>query len=282
MEAPVPVDYVSLTHPENTRSHSAMPMTARAMSVERRRGRHRSARHGPACLVSQLQLVTIELTAEEDSQEIFETPTPAESAGTAARTLSATMSFRCLRCRGADTEKVYYPGWPFESKSGEGDQPRRRKVSRSSLFLNQWLVSRIGEDQSALTSSRFKSYVKHSGPAMTACPISSSGDLYERCPLPTQKNRLGTGSVEMSCTEIKIVDELLDAAVVGSTSPARTTWPSSPGSSGMVSWLVPPSASPSLELRSRSRNVAQTSSEPARVQNRRTFPGSDPAQPCAC
>ena len=53
--------------------------------------------------------------------------------------------FQRLELEGADTKKAYKEDWPFETKFwGKEVSAGRYLVSRCSLFLNQWLVSRTG------------------------------------------------------------------------------------------------------------------------------------------
>lgn len=113
-------------------------------------------------LQTALQLVTIELLASENSQEIFETLNARGTPLTAAD-LVRNFVFQRLEAEGGDTKKAYKEDWPFETKFWSKEvSVGRYLVSRSSLFLNQWLVARTGEEigpQS--TFARFKSYVEH-------------------------------------------------------------------------------------------------------------------------
>lgn len=71
--------------------------------------------------------------------------------------------FQRLTAEGVDAGKAYVEDWPFESEFWEKEVGVGRYfVSRSSLFLNQWLVSRVGEDISPKqTFTRFKHFVEH-------------------------------------------------------------------------------------------------------------------------
>lgn len=108
-----------------------------------------------------LQLVSIELEASENSQKIFETLNARGTPLTAAD-LVRNFVFQCLESEGSDTAKAYRDDWPFETKFWTKDvSVGRNFVSRSSLFLNQWLVARTGEEVSPQsTFNRFKSYVE--------------------------------------------------------------------------------------------------------------------------
>ena len=113
-------------------------------------------------LQADLQLVTIELLSSENSQEIFETLNARGTPLTAAD-LVRNFVFQRLEAEGADTRKAYKEDWPFETKFWTKEvSVGRYFVSRSSLFLNQWLIARTGEEISPQsTFTRFKSYVEH-------------------------------------------------------------------------------------------------------------------------
>lgn len=112
-------------------------------------------------LLDGLQLVSIELEASENSQEIFETLNARGTPLTAAD-LVRNFVFQRLEAEGGDTKKAYREDWPFETKFWMKEvSVGRNFVSRSSLFLNQWLVARTGEEVSPqATFNRFKSYVE--------------------------------------------------------------------------------------------------------------------------
>lgn len=109
-----------------------------------------------------LQLVVIDLRADENSQEIFETLNARGTPLTAAD-LIKNFIFQTLTAEGVDTHKAYHEEWPFESPYWEKEvSVGRYFISRSSLFLNQWLMSRVGEEVSPKqTFARFKHFVEH-------------------------------------------------------------------------------------------------------------------------
>lgn len=115
-------------------------------------------------LTQGLQLVVIDLQAQENSQEIFETLNARGTPLTAAD-LVKNFVFQRLESEGVDTQRAYADDWPFESKFWEAEvSVGRYNVSRSSLFLNQWLISRLGEEISPkATFTRFKYFVDHEG-----------------------------------------------------------------------------------------------------------------------
>ncbi|WP_315073818.1 DUF262 domain-containing protein [uncultured Microbacterium sp.] len=108
-----------------------------------------------------LQLVVIRLTAEEDSQEIFETLNARGTPLTAAD-LIKNFIFQRLKAEGKDTTEAYR-SWPFETKFWESEvSVGRFPTTRSALFLGQWLISRVGKEVSPRsTFARFKFFSEH-------------------------------------------------------------------------------------------------------------------------
>lgn len=107
-----------------------------------------------------LQLVVIDLGADENAQEIFETLN-ARGAQLTAADLIKNFVFQRLLESGADVEDAYERHWrEFESAFWETEvSVGRLRYSRSSIFLNHWLVARTGEEVVAReVFTRFKSY----------------------------------------------------------------------------------------------------------------------------
>lgn len=130
-----------------------------------------------------LQLVAIDLTAQENSQEIFETLNARGTPLTAAD-LIRNFVFQRLDKEGSNTAKAYEKDWPFETKFWE--EPvgvGKQYIGRSSLFLNQWLVARTGDEISpSSTFTRFKHFVEHESTMKMAdlLPlIKKEADTYE-------------------------------------------------------------------------------------------------------
>ncbi|WP_255449932.1 DUF262 domain-containing protein [Skermania sp. ID1734] len=172
MSAEPPVDHADLTHSD---SQIAAAHAYFSMVVEQWLGAPESqeyaikADHLTSVLLDGLQLITIELDAAENSQEIFETLNARGTPLTAAD-LVRNFVFQRLEAEGGDTAKAYREDWPFETKFWNHQvSVGRNYVSRSSLFLNQWLIARTGEEVSPqATFNRFKSYVVlESGRKMT-------------------------------------------------------------------------------------------------------------------
>ena len=165
MSAELPVDHVNLKHSDSLIVQSHQYFTTAVTQWLGEPGDESSAlraEHLANILQSDLQLVTIELQASENSQEIFETLNARGTPLTAAD-LVRNFVFQRLEAEGGDMKKAYREDWPFETKFWTKEVSfGRTYMSRSSLFLNQWLMSRLGEEvglQSTFT--RFKSYVEH-------------------------------------------------------------------------------------------------------------------------
>ena len=166
MEAPIPVEYQKLEHRASriVKAHQyfaqqchawinaegAENVVARAEVIER------SARE-------LLQIVVIDLTANENAQEIFETLN-ARGAVLTAADLIKNFVFQRLLEQNADVEKAYGKYWAqFETAFWEEEiSVGRVRVPRSSVFLNHWLITRTGEEVVAReVFSRFKAYVDY-------------------------------------------------------------------------------------------------------------------------
>lgn len=112
-------------------------------------------------LSSLLQLVVIELQADEDAQEIFETLNARGTPLTPAD-LIKNFVFQRLSASQAEAENVYQLYWAaFETPFWESEVSAGRvSYSRSSLFLNQWLVAQSLRDVAAReVFSQFKRHV---------------------------------------------------------------------------------------------------------------------------
>ena len=94
-----------------------------------------------------LQLVVIDLTADENAQEIFETLN-ARGAHLTAADLIKNFVFQRLMEQGVDVEAAYERHWKeFETGFWETEVSfGRLRYSRSSIFLNHWLIARTGEE----------------------------------------------------------------------------------------------------------------------------------------
>ena len=107
-----------------------------------------------------MQMVVIDLAADENAQEIFETLN-ARGAQLTAADLIKNFIFQRLTESGADVEAAYGQYWKeFETGFWETEiSAGRVRHQRSSMFLNHWLIAKTGEEILAReVFHRFKAY----------------------------------------------------------------------------------------------------------------------------
>lgn len=110
-----------------------------------------------------LQMVVIDLNADENAQEIFETLN-ARGAQLTAADLIKNFVFQRLMESGANVEQEYLDYWKeFETAFWEAEVAVGRiRYPRISVFLNHWLIARTGEEIVAReVFDRFKRYADH-------------------------------------------------------------------------------------------------------------------------
>jgi hypothetical protein len=110
-----------------------------------------------------VQIVVIDLTIDENAQEIFETLN-ARGAQLTAADLIKNFIFQRLLETGTDVEDAYQKNWKdFEAGFWETEvSVGRLRYPRSSIFLNHWLISRTGEEVVAReVFDRFKRFADH-------------------------------------------------------------------------------------------------------------------------
>ncbi|WP_247828220.1 GmrSD restriction endonuclease domain-containing protein [Arthrobacter antioxidans] len=205
MTAEPPIDHSDLRHHESRIVHAHQYFTT---AVTQWLGNPDTdsfatrAKELAGVLLDDLQLVTIELKASENSQEIFETLNARGTPLTAAD-LIRNFVFQRLEAEGGDTKKAYREDWPFEAKFWTKEvSVGRYFVSRSSLFFNQWLISRTGEEISPQsTFTRFKSYVElTAGHKMVdlLAVMKQQAALYETWTETSLRSDGNLGAVEMA------------------------------------------------------------------------------------
>ena len=188
---------------------------------------HRRAEALTTVITRGLQLVVIDLRAEENSQEIFETLNARGTPLTAAD-LIKNFVFQRLDSEGVDTHRAYQEDWPFESPFWEKEiGVGRYLISRSSLFLNQWLVSRVGEEVSPKqTFTRFKHFVEHeAGTTMAALLplINQQASLYRHWMERATDGHADLDTVELSVYRLQAMDlELLKPVLIWLHETGRT------------------------------------------------------------
>jgi len=166
-----------------------------------------------------LQLVVIDLAVDENAQEIFETLN-ARGAPLTAADLIKNFVFQRLLESGADVEHAYDEYWRrFESAFWETEiNVGRTLQSRSSVFMNHWLIARTGEEIVAReVFARFKSYVDFDADLKMAellVQIDRAADIYRRfiedgSPSASTHDRLGLFAYRTSAMESEVVKPLV-------------------------------------------------------------------------
>ena len=194
-----------------------------------------------------LQLVVIELTADENAQEIFETLN-ARGAQLTAADLIKNFVFQRLMESGADVEGIYEQHWRefetafWETEIGAG----RVRYSRSSLFLNHWLIARTGDEIVAReVFSRFKQYADHEAnrPMATLVPeIAAASKVYRKFVESAGNLDSGIDEIGMFAYRSSVLEsEVIKPVVVLLLDPALPPVPLqqiTKGLEALESWLV--------------------------------------------
>ncbi|MCS6297536.1 MAG: DUF262 domain-containing protein [Nitrospira sp.] len=110
-----------------------------------------------------LQVVVIDLTLDENAQEIFETLN-ARGAQLTAADLIKNLIFQRLLETDTNVENAYQSNWKeFETGFWEAEvSVGRLRAPRSSIFFNHWLIARTGEEVVAReVFARFKRFADH-------------------------------------------------------------------------------------------------------------------------
>lgn len=167
MAATLPVDYARLPHQDSRMTQAHQFFSAVMTEWLTAEDSDSRAEALTQVLLSGLQLVVIQLGADEDSQEIFETLNARGTPLTAAD-LIKNFVFQRLDLHADESEAAYEKYWKlfetgfWEKEAGSG----RNAMARSSLFLNQWLIAQTAEPIGAReVFSRFKHFATHDSDA---------------------------------------------------------------------------------------------------------------------
>ncbi|WP_132299768.1 DUF262 domain-containing protein [Kribbella sp. VKM Ac-2568] len=163
MAATLPVDYSRLSHQDSRMTQAHQFFSDEMTDWLSGESSESRAEALTQVLLNGLQLVVIQLEADEDSQEIFETLNARGTPLTAAD-LIKNFVFQRLDLPANESEAAYEKYWKlfetafWEKEVGAG----RNAMARSSLFLNQWLIAQTAEPIGVReVFSRFKYFTTH-------------------------------------------------------------------------------------------------------------------------
>ena len=171
MSAPVPVDYAAVDHADQRLVQAHRYFAGVAANWLREDGDDRVQARASAIETASrdlLQLVVIDLGADENAQEIFGTLNARGAQLTAADLIKNFIFQRLLEAQ-SDVESAYSTYWrDFESSFWESEfSVGRVRYSRSSISLNHWLIAQTGEEVVAReVFQRFKRYADEAGEPM--------------------------------------------------------------------------------------------------------------------
>jgi hypothetical protein len=167
MAAALPVEYSQLPNANSRMTQAHQFFSDATITWLTSGGTESRAEALTHVLLNGLQLVVIQLEADEDSQEIFETLNARGTPLTAAD-LIKNFVFQRLDLPATESEVTYEKYWKlfetafWENEVGAG----RNAMARSSLFLNQWLIAQTAEPIGLReVFSRFKYFATHEAKA---------------------------------------------------------------------------------------------------------------------
>jgi Protein of unknown function DUF262 len=150
MGAKPPIDYSASTHQGERMVEAHRFFSEQAREWLMRDGSEAAQKRAAAIetvVRELLQMVVIDLAADENAQEIFETLN-ARGAQLTAADLIKNFIFQRLLETGTNVEDAYQRNWKeFETGFWETEiSVGRLRYPRSAIFLNHWLIARTGEE----------------------------------------------------------------------------------------------------------------------------------------
>jgi hypothetical protein len=165
MGAAPPIDYANLKHKGEriVEAHKYFSNAAQEYILGEEMSQKANALE--IALKQLLKIVVIDLDADEDAQEIFETLN-SRGVKLSAADLIKNFIFQRLEDEGADSDSAYEKYWKrFETAFWETEiTSGRLKQPRTAVFLNQFLIARTGDVVTASeVFSKFKDYAINCG-----------------------------------------------------------------------------------------------------------------------
>ena len=214
MAAETTVDYDKLTFKSDRlpQAHKFFSKQIRDW-LEAGESKQKSARADALELTARelLQVVVIDLAADENAQEIFETLN-ARGSQLSAADLIKNFIFQRLLLEGADTELAYEQHWKqFETAFWEKEvSVGRFKYPRAAVFLNHFLIARTGEMIGTQeVFSRFKRFATHeSGLGMRDLlrQVHRAAAVYEKFTLGAEKTEGNVTPLELFAYRMEVLD----------------------------------------------------------------------------
>lgn len=158
-----------------------------------------------------LQIVVIQLDAEENAQEIFEALNGRGSILTAAD-LIKNFIFQRLHEQGADVERIYQSHWQeFESAFWEQEVASGRvKQQLSSLFLNHWLNAQTDDEFTVReVFTRFKRYALYDvddSIVQLLARLKSAATFYKQFVEATESKQPATNRFELFAYRVGVLE----------------------------------------------------------------------------
>jgi len=183
MSAQLPIDYSRLVHANSRIIKAHQYFSGQICEWLNQDDRRKRSEALVNVVTTLLMIVVIDLQQDEDAQEIFETLNARGTPLTAAD-LIKNFVFQRLNATSEESESAYHLYWEdFETPFWEKEISAGRLFhSRSSLFLNQWLIAQTAKDVPAReVFGHFKRFVINEGtPIESLLPrIKRSANLYK-------------------------------------------------------------------------------------------------------
>jgi hypothetical protein len=234
MLAQPPIDYDALSHKSERIVMAHQYFSEQTREFLNGGGDAESAQRADAleiALRQLLKIVVIDLDADEDAQEIFETLN-SRGVKLSSADLIKNFIFQQLEDSGADSEDAYEKYWKqFETGFWETEiSSGRLKHPRTAVFLNHFLISRTGEVITAeQVFFRFKAYAEvESGLSILELlrQIHAAAKVYETHTVNAQSSNNELSGIDLFFYRTQVMEvEVVKSVVVFLLDPAYPTLP---------------------------------------------------------
>ncbi len=213
MGAKPPVNYAQLQNRNEriVQAHKFFSESARHyLQIDDPMLRARRADALETAITQLLKLVVIDLDADEDAQEIFETLN-SRGVKLSSADLIKNLIFQRLEDESANSEQAYEKYWKrFETAFWETEiTAGRLKHPRTAVFLNHFLIARTGQVVTAgEVFYRFKEYLADSGKTTLQLlkEIHDIAEVYEKCVERAEKDGNDLKPIELFVYRTQVMD----------------------------------------------------------------------------